>query len=425
MASVFITNAQQVNFESVLGISYNDGMVNIFKVLESTGLRGFLGCSSVLYEQELEQLFDTALVQDNDITCVIFWEARTMFSKSEKHVQYSCKKRLLKYEFRLLNDILAKSITVKAGSFDAVTHERFFMITAIHFGVKINWSKILFEVLKEMADTTIIRAKDIVAIGPVMGDVSIPRRVVDFVSYRIQIIDSFLPEPTIQTSAVVDSASVPPDFSSLSPRNSDISLPSPHQSPSTDSSLHFNSEDILQGAATVVQHIPVSSTAAPATNINEQFAQLRTSISEISINQLRDLENAIFSKIITREKVAAEAFRAQNAFFTTDLADLHKEVKDLKAELSQDFNDKLAIIRNDLLEFRLETQGQLASLSTNLAELIAFVTKGRDDKKGEVSSSHGRGQPSPGDGSGSRSEPSRKRGSSGSRQKIWIYWINE
>ncbi|KZV48098.1 hypothetical protein F511_02711 [Dorcoceras hygrometricum] len=171
-------------------------MVNMFKALESTGLRGFLGCPSVLYEQELEQFFDKALVQDNDITCVLsgkyvaisedrfagvfnlptdgltdlsevpnhlVLQARTMFSKSEKPVQYSCKNRLLNYEFRLLNDILAKSITVKAGSFDVVSHERFFMMMAIHFGVKINWSKILFEVLKDMADRTIKRAKGFAA----------------------------------------------------------------------------------------------------------------------------------------------------------------------------------------------------------------------------------------------------------------------
>ncbi|KZV18249.1 hypothetical protein F511_23334 [Dorcoceras hygrometricum] len=196
MASVFITNALQINFDSVLGIQDNDGMVNMFRALEATGLRGFLGCPSVLYEQELEKFFDTAMVQDGDITCAVsgkylaisedrfvgvfnlptdgltdlsevpnhlVLQARTVFSKSEKPVQYSCKKRLLKYQFRLLNDILAKSITVKAGSFDAVTHERFLMMTAIHFGVKINWIKILFDVLKEMVDRTIKRAKGFAA----------------------------------------------------------------------------------------------------------------------------------------------------------------------------------------------------------------------------------------------------------------------
>ncbi|KZV24114.1 hypothetical protein F511_07238 [Dorcoceras hygrometricum] len=188
MAFVFITNALQVNFDSILGIQDNEGMVNMFRAPEASGLRGFLGCPSILYEQELEQFFDTAIFQDGDITCAVsgkyvaiyedrfarvfnlptdgltdlfevpnhlVLQSRTVFSRSEKPVQYSCKKRLLKYEFRLLNDILAKSITVKAGSFDAVTHERFLMMTDIHIGVKINWSKILFDVLKEMVDRTI------------------------------------------------------------------------------------------------------------------------------------------------------------------------------------------------------------------------------------------------------------------------------
>ncbi|KZV26372.1 hypothetical protein F511_36463 [Dorcoceras hygrometricum] len=176
MASSYISNAVQNNIDFVLGIQDNDGMVNMFRALEATGLRGFLGCSSVLYEQELEQFFDTALIQDGVVTCVVLGkyveisvsrfvgvfnlptdglidfsevlndlvlQARTLFSNSGKPVQFSCKNRLLKYEFRLLNDILAKSITVKAGSFDAVTHERFLMMTTIHFGIKVNWTEIL------------------------------------------------------------------------------------------------------------------------------------------------------------------------------------------------------------------------------------------------------------------------------------------
>ncbi|KZV25591.1 splicing factor 3B subunit 1-like [Dorcoceras hygrometricum] len=71
MASSLIANALQVNFDSVLGIPDNDGMVKMFRALESTGLRGFLGCPSVLYEKELEQFFDTAFVKDNEILCRI------------------------------------------------------------------------------------------------------------------------------------------------------------------------------------------------------------------------------------------------------------------------------------------------------------------------------------------------------------------
>ncbi|KZV23536.1 protein ASPARTIC PROTEASE IN GUARD cell 1-like [Dorcoceras hygrometricum] len=194
---------------------------------------------------------------------------------------------------------------------------------------------------------------DLVPVGPVFGDSSIPRRSVDNVSYRIQIVDSVLPDFSVHISPVVDITLAP----------TDSVLPSPHQSSSSASSMHFT-DDILQGTETAVEQILEPSTAATATDINEQFAQLRTSISEISIKQLR----------------------TQN---------LRKEVKDLKADLSKEFDDKVAVI---------------------------LMTK-----KGEVSSSHGRGQPPPGDGGsgGSKSEPSRKRGSSGSRQKSWRYWLNE
>ncbi|KZV47847.1 hypothetical protein F511_39827 [Dorcoceras hygrometricum] len=80
----------------------------------------------------------------------LVFDARSAFSAGGGQLKTSCKKREMKFEFRLLNDILAKSVTVKAGSFDAVTHERFLLMRAIHCGLKINWSKLLFDILKEM-----------------------------------------------------------------------------------------------------------------------------------------------------------------------------------------------------------------------------------------------------------------------------------
>ncbi|KZV32687.1 hypothetical protein F511_26700 [Dorcoceras hygrometricum] len=172
MASSLIANSLQVDFESVLMFP-EEGMAAMFKALESSGLRGFLGCSSGIYEADLAAFFQNALVRENSVVNTIqgksvqiteeqfygifelpteglsdlsevlkdlIFDARSIFSKSGEQVQTSCKKRKMKYEFFLLNDILAKSVTVKAWSFDSVTHERFLFMTAIHYGLKINWN---------------------------------------------------------------------------------------------------------------------------------------------------------------------------------------------------------------------------------------------------------------------------------------------
>ncbi|KZV25871.1 hypothetical protein F511_29297 [Dorcoceras hygrometricum] len=232
MASSSFTIAYLVDFESVLNIPDNEGMQNMFKTLESSGLRGFLGCKSVLCDPELEHVFDTALIQGGDITGAISGkyfsispsrfagvfelpteglsdfsnvpknlvnDARKILSKSGEPVVPHGKKKLLKYEYRLLNDILAKSITIltetsKLTTDDAESGEQIFteidvgdivfcdstadnpeelaqwlenyisegaeqMMTAIHFRLKVNWSKVLFGVLEEMVDRTVKKAK--------------------------------------------------------------------------------------------------------------------------------------------------------------------------------------------------------------------------------------------------------------------------
>ncbi|KZV32515.1 hypothetical protein F511_35120 [Dorcoceras hygrometricum] len=181
MAASLIHNAIQVYFDSVFSMA-DKGMVQMFKALESSGLHGFLGCSSAIYEAALVDFYHNALVQDNKVISSIqgksaeiseeqfagifefqtevltdmnevpkdlMYDARSAFSAGGEQIKTSCKKNEMKFEFRLLNDIQAKT-TVKAGSFDAVTHERFPMMAAIHGGVKINWGRLLFNLLKDM-----------------------------------------------------------------------------------------------------------------------------------------------------------------------------------------------------------------------------------------------------------------------------------
>ncbi|KZV21031.1 hypothetical protein F511_37675 [Dorcoceras hygrometricum] len=65
----------------------------------------------------------------------------------------------MKMPYRLLCDIVAKAISVKAGSFNAITVEKFSLITAVVCGVKINWAKFLFGVLKKMFSAKSKQAK--------------------------------------------------------------------------------------------------------------------------------------------------------------------------------------------------------------------------------------------------------------------------
>ncbi|KZV34531.1 histone-lysine N-methyltransferase 2D-like [Dorcoceras hygrometricum] len=162
MASSLINNAIQIYFDSVYGMA-DEGMVHMFKALESSGLRGFLGCSSAIYKAALVEFFQNASVRDNkfvsavqgkavEITEEVFagtfelptegltemtdvpkdlvFDARIAFPMGGEQLKTSCKKREMNFEFRLLNDILAKTVTVKAGSFDAVTHRGPSSITA-------------------------------------------------------------------------------------------------------------------------------------------------------------------------------------------------------------------------------------------------------------------------------------------------------
>ncbi|KZV31893.1 hypothetical protein F511_35468 [Dorcoceras hygrometricum] len=128
-------------------------MLNMFKALEVSGLLGFLGLGMQKF------LSCPRRGYFSDVPKNLVFDARSIFLKFVEQVDIHGKKRFMKHEYRLLNDILAKAITVKVGSFDAVTNECFMMMTAIHFGLKVNWSKVLFGVLKDMVDRTQKKAR--------------------------------------------------------------------------------------------------------------------------------------------------------------------------------------------------------------------------------------------------------------------------
>ncbi|KZV21225.1 hypothetical protein F511_20464 [Dorcoceras hygrometricum] len=181
-SSLIISSSLHVSFDSVLAMD-DTGIVAMFGTLVASGLKGFLGCPAIFYENSLTEFFQNGSVRDGMVVSTIqgtsveiseeifagafalpmdgltdlseipkdlVFDARSIFSNSGEQLSTSCKKREIKIEFRLLSDILAKSIFVKAGSFDAVTHEHFLLMAAITGGVQINWRRLLFNIFKEM-----------------------------------------------------------------------------------------------------------------------------------------------------------------------------------------------------------------------------------------------------------------------------------
>ncbi|KZV18685.1 hypothetical protein F511_05758 [Dorcoceras hygrometricum] len=183
MASSLISNSHHIDFDAVFGMEDTD-LVQMFESLKATGLKNFLGCPAAFNKAALTKFFANSSVREdglvvstvNGVTVEIseevfaatfelpaegltdlsevpknlVFDARSLFSISKEQLSISCLKKAMKIQYRLLHDILSKTIYVKAGSFDSVTRDRFMLMIAITFDVKINWSSLLFGVLREM-----------------------------------------------------------------------------------------------------------------------------------------------------------------------------------------------------------------------------------------------------------------------------------
>ncbi|KZV36958.1 dystroglycan-like [Dorcoceras hygrometricum] len=188
MASAFYSNSVHIDFASVLAMEI-PGFVSVLHALTASGLEGFLGCPAVVYKSELVEFFKNGLVRDDLVVSTVngvpieiseqflaetfefpvdglsempkdkIYDARSIVSLSGEPVNLSGRKGKMKIEYRLLCDIMAKSISVKAGSFNALTVEKFALLTAVVCGVKMNWANVLFNIFKKMVTPGAKQAK--------------------------------------------------------------------------------------------------------------------------------------------------------------------------------------------------------------------------------------------------------------------------
>ncbi|KZV47095.1 hypothetical protein F511_32626 [Dorcoceras hygrometricum] len=243
---------------------------------------------------------------------------------------------------------------------------------------------------------------------------------------------------------VIETTEIEPDEMeiSISSQSEDPNFSS--SSSSSDSPMHFTADDIpeisssdevlpVEETNVVTPHISLPTVIALPTDCTEAFAQLRDTVDQISLEQVQtifhidELKAALSKKISNLETTFLTALDNQDQVVLVQKNFLRKEMQVQKDAISKELNDmrkelldQKAAISHDLLEFQVESQENFNTLHTQLSEIIAYINRVRDDKRGEVSSSHrpqppdDRSKPGPGDsgkGRGSSSESTRKRGS--------------
>ncbi|KZV30451.1 hypothetical protein F511_34080 [Dorcoceras hygrometricum] len=191
-------------------------------------------------------------------------------------------------------------------------------------------------------------------------------------------------------------------------------------SSSSYASMHFNDHD----TATTAFSRPVAATP----DVTEALAQLQASIDQIRdrvgdaklkdtlLMHLHGTEQRLTARLDDQDRVlevlhknsysqkqllsldiqsSHKQLSTQVAAATMDTVDVRRVAKELEAKVTS-LEDQVAATRHDLLEFSAQAQQTLNVVTDQLSELVAYINRGGNDKKGEVVSSS-RPQPPPDD----------------------------
>ncbi|KZV24032.1 hypothetical protein F511_26207 [Dorcoceras hygrometricum] len=501
MAASLISNALQVNFDSVLSFP-DEGMVAMFKALESTGLRGFLGCPSVLYEKDLESFFSNATVHGDSVkSCVqskyiaisaelfagafglpteglkdmnegapdlTLGEAKTFLPQKILTVKtvgkYVARNKNITAEEetdeppveKMVKKVVAKRRPAPAVAEPAAKKKRTTMWRAaptekilalvpvateaepISVGTD-PWRSgcrlSLFRKRKQLPHRPVADAfvpmclfiepvQDLDSRPPYSG---IVRRhwtevCVDILQFylfsHLQPVGTYnLCRDIVAIGSVVDLETEPTGFFGVFRRGLDANQNPYSPSSSSVSPILFTADDIPQTPPT--DDIPLDEAI-----IADIPHILLPSIEFTESDNVADLKDALSSKITGLELGFEEAFNRQNLVYRGIFNEVRRDIQNQKADLTQNLDDirkevqdQKVALAHYLLEFRVETQENFHILSAQWSQIITYINRGRDDKKGEDSSSRGPQPPEdrsrPGDGGrgrGSSSEPSKKRG---------------
>ncbi|KZV30706.1 dystroglycan-like [Dorcoceras hygrometricum] len=400
MASSLYSNAQHVDFDSVLAMD-DPGMVSMFEALMASGLRGFLGCPAVVYEDALVDFFENASVRNGVVFSTVGGQivkiSEKLFAESfELPINLSGRKNQMKMPYRLLCDIVAKAISVKAGSFNAITIEKFSLMTAVVCGVKMNWAKFLFGILKKMVAVKTKQAKGFA--------IQISLLLATFPAVELEITE-FLSAIALEKT-VLRGVQCSQDSLSVAPLVQLALEQQQSSSSSSSSSLRFDHTDV---DATASYRLPISQDLSALfadfqATLSEQLFESQRNISsklhkiEQSVRDSLSDQAAVFKSLSQEARqesrtlddvqtIRFNEFRKkvleQNASIFVGLADVRKEVQDVNAkvdimasrlnDIQKDAEATKEALSHQLFEFHSQAQENHSVIHAQLSELVDYI----------------------------------------------------
>ncbi|KZV35244.1 hypothetical protein F511_42152 [Dorcoceras hygrometricum] len=380
MASSLISNSHHIDFESVFGLD-DAGMVQMFETLIATGLKEFLGCPAVFYEDALTEFFANSSVREDGM--VVSTIGGTAIEISQE---------MFAAAFELPTE----------GLIDLTDVPKNFVFDA----------RSLFSDSKEQVrDGSSIQTNS--EIGLCSSDGSTVYRSLSPISPEV---DSFENDLRFALGPAI--------FSSVEQEERLYFLQSPESPPasslhqessssSTDVSLHFDSADIPvhdQAATQASAPVDFSMIADALEDLRSSLAQcildsnceilskvnavelgVRGDLLKLQVLLRQSLENAC--RVLERQGTTQatqindlkKGLMAPVGTIFQDLFDIKKKQREQDAKLIA-LDGQIAAIRSEQLDFQTKIAADILSLSTQVGDIADYI-RGGVVKKGEIGSS--------------------------------------
>ncbi|KZV30945.1 hypothetical protein F511_20491 [Dorcoceras hygrometricum] len=404
MASSYYNNTLHVNFESVLAMD-DPGMVSMFQALMASGLEGFFGCPAVIYEAALVDFFENASVRDGVVVSTVHGVtveiseqlfAETFELPVEGLSELSEIPKDLVFDVRSIISLFGEPL-----SYDDTLPS----VSTFFKMMKKRWADVCLEVSvfsvsgKLLPVGSVNFRQSLSVVEPVVSSGSpqptvfafqLSQFCIVFLQYSLfssmstadihDFVSTIAMDRKILRNVQLASASV----SSIDQEDNPYFFQSP------ESSFEFSQRQDSPHSAAVSPLRFISnyiSMADDTTRFSNSLVDLQTLLSE----RIGDSHNDVLSRLHTLDKGFRDVLLQQGE----DLRNLiQNEFRALNAKVTS-LDEQVAATRNDLLEFRAQAQETLNHITDQLSELIYYINRGGNDKKGEVSSS--RPQPPPDD----------------------------